>query len=911
MRTSGLQLWAIVLACMFLGSAAAASVSKNVVKSESVEPKPMAGTSQRTVLIEMFTGTWCTWCGVIKPAISRMLDEFGPDKLLMLAYHNGDTMTDSTLDVSRRAFYQQPFGGFPTTVIDGGGYTTGLNLFIVGSYGSPNPPGMSSQDYDAFKTKIQGELLPAKYTNMQITLSGDLTPTTASVTASVTATDPVTETALKMRFALYEDTLYDSLQVNGPPVHKYVVRGLVETPFTITPGQTLTFSHDFTPNPSWDKNRMGVVGFVQDDARRSYTCFTTRTCYNSPVIQSARYHFVNPSTLYVRDDDVTNMDTPSMRGEYMEAALSQAARPFDVWNTLDMMDTGTNDIRGSPNLLKMEEYGTIIWSAGSATSILTPSNVADLSEYLDGYGSLYIHGENVASDLSANNPTFLDGYLHAALGPSSTAATFMNGVASDPITGAWTATNLAFVGTSPDNVDPTATGVTMLNYPGLISAGVRATHDANSRVVTSGQNYFQGTDTRRATMVGNVLDWLDGAGGPRVTLITPNGGEEYSPGDNVAIKWSAIDVEIPVNAVDISFTSTLSTPSWQLLTSSEPNDGVYWWSVPSVNTNDCGIQIVVRDGDPMTPDGIATSAAPCTIGYPDVSMTKIISNPIPQAGEVITYTITLTNAGPLAGYATVTDALPAGVTYVSDDGGLTGVSAYFAGNTTAVWTGIVPPLSNVIWHIDATVLAGPPGTVVKNWAFFNSTSRLGGSPQSGNSRADFMIPALENWQLNLPIGKRLVSIPILLSDYRIEVVLASIATRYSYVRQYQRSDSASPWKTYVPGRAYNTLTHLRPETGFWIEITSPAVLNLVGARGGSTPILLEDGWNMVGYPSLAIGFTVAQMKASIALPNIVVEGYDPNSPPYNLWVLPDTYVLKDGEGYWLYVPSAATWHVVG
>ena len=564
-----------------------------------------------------------------------------------------------------------------------------------------------------------------------------------------------------------------------------------------------------------------------------------------------------------------------------------------------------------PNLLKMEEYGAVIGSAGSAMSILTPSNVADLSGYLDGYGNLYIHGENVATDLSTNNPTFLDGYLHAALGPSSTAATFMNGVAADPITGAWTATNLAFVGSSPDNVDPTATSATILNYPGLISAGVRATHDANSRVVTSGQNYFQGTDARKALMVGNVLDWLDGAGAPRVTLITPNGGEEYSPGDNVAIRWSAIDVEIPVNAVDIFFTSTLSTPSWQPVTANEPNDGVYWWSVPSVNTNDCGIQIVVRDGDPMTPDGVAVSGAPCTIGYPDVSMTKIINNPIPQASEVITYTITLTNAGPLAGYATVTDALPAGVTYLSDDGGLTGVSAYFAGNTTAVWTGIVPPLSNVIWHIDATVLAGPPGTTVKNWAFFNSTSRLGGSPQSGNDEADFQIPALENWQINLPIGKRLMSIPILLSDYRIEVVLASIANKYSYVRQYQRSDPASPWKSYEPGRAYNTLTHLRPETGFWIEITTAATLNLVGARGGSTPISLEDGWNMVGYPSLAPGFTVAQMKASIALPNIVVEGFDPNSPPYNLWVLPDTYVLKDGEGYWIYVPSAAIWHVVG
>ena len=904
MRTSGLQLWAIVLACMFLGTAAAVSVSRSTVASESVEPKPMAGTTPRVVLIEMFTGAWCQWCGVIKPGISRLLDEFGPEQFLMIAFHNGDTMTDTTLDTTRRAFYQNPFYGFPTTLIDGGGYTTGTSLFIVGSQGD------SPSDYDFYKAKINTEL--TKYTNIRLTLTGDLTPSALSVTAEVYASDAITETSLKMRFALYEDQVYET-QSQGPPVHKFAVRALSETPFAITQGETQYFTHDFTSfGPGWDMNRMGVVAFVQDDAKRSYSCYSGRTCYNSPIIQAAKLSPVSMNTLYVRDDDVTDMTVSPLRGEFMEAALSQADRPFDVWNTFNnMMDTGTNDERGTPSLGKMEEFGTVIWSTGSATGILTPTNEADLKAYLDGTGNLYMHGENIAEDLSVNNPTFLSGYLHAALGTTPTAATFMNGVTGDPISGAWTATNLAFVGSSPDNVDPAAGGLTYLNYPGLISAGVRATHDANSRVVTAGQNYYQGSDTRKFTMVDNVLNWLDGAGGPRVSIISPSGGEEYSPGDNVAIRWSAVDVEIPIDAVDIYFTSTLSAPSWSAITTGQPNDGVFWWSVPSVNTNDCGIQVVVRDGDLGTPDGIAVMTAPCTIGYPDVSISKSINNPTPQAPEVITYTVTLTNAGPLAGYATATDALPSGVAYVNDDGALTGVSNYFAGNTTVVWTGIVPPLSSVQWHINATVLAGPPGTLVKNWAFFNSTSRLGGSPQSGGAEADFQIPSLQNWQLVLPVGKRLVSIPILLADYRIEIVLASIAGRYSYVRQYDGTDALSPWKSYEPGRSYNTLTELRPETGFWIEMTTAGTLNVVGARAGSTPIVMQAGWNMVGYPSLSAGFTVAQMKASIGLPNIRVEGFDPNSPPYNLWVLPDTYELKGGEGYWVYIPSDATWHVIG
>ena len=133
MKLLVVRMWALLLAVVFVATAAAASVSQNSITPKADNgPKPTAGTSQRTVLMEMFTGTWCTWCGVIKPAISRLLDEYGPDKLLMLAYHNGDTLTNSPLDVSRRAYYQQPFYGFPTTIIDGGGYTTGTNLFIVG-----------------------------------------------------------------------------------------------------------------------------------------------------------------------------------------------------------------------------------------------------------------------------------------------------------------------------------------------------------------------------------------------------------------------------------------------------------------------------------------------------------------------------------------------------------------------------------------------------------------------------------------------------------------------------------------------------------------------------------------------------------------------------------------------------------
>src|SRR5262245_23328574 len=51
----------------------------------------------------------------------------------------------------------------------------------------------------------------------------------------------------------------------------------------------------------------------------------------------------------------------------------------------------------------------------------------------------------------------------------------------------------------------------------------------------------------------------------------------------------------------------------------------------------------------------------------DLALTKTVSNATPNVGDAITFTITLTNNGPTATAAgvTVTDLLPAGLTFIS------------------------------------------------------------------------------------------------------------------------------------------------------------------------------------------------------------------------------------------------------
>jgi hypothetical protein len=86
----------------------------------------------------------------------------------------------------------------------------------------------------------------------------------------------------------------------------------------------------------------------------------------------------------------------------------------------------------------------------------------------------------------------------------------------------------------------------------------------------------------------------------------------------------------------------------------------------------------------------------------DLSLVKTVSNATPDVGTNVTFTITVNNAGPSAATGvTVTDQLPSGYTYVSDNG----AGAYNSG--TGVWTvaGSIANGGSASLTITATVLA--------------------------------------------------------------------------------------------------------------------------------------------------------------------------------------------------------------
>jgi uncharacterized repeat protein (TIGR01451 family) len=119
----------------------------------------------------------------------------------------------------------------------------------------------------------------------------------------------------------------------------------------------------------------------------------------------------------------------------------------------------------------------------------------------------------------------------------------------------------------------------------------------------------------------------------------------------------------------------------------------------------------------------------------DLSIVKTVDDATPQQGDAIVYTLTLNNIGPnAAAQLEVTDALPSGVTYVSDDGGGTYDDA------TNLWTpAALASGANVVLKISATINNGTGGTTITNTATITDSNRIDPVSTNDSSSVDITV----------------------------------------------------------------------------------------------------------------------------------------------------------------------------
>jgi len=187
------------------------------------------------------------------------------------------------------------------------------------------------------------------------------------------------------------------------------------------------------------------------------------------------------------------------------------------------------------------------------------------------------------------------------------------------------------------------------------------------------------------TAAGQTLDYeitIENTGAVSLTGVTPV--DTLPDGSAGVLAGPVSDIGI-VGSIDVGETWTYTIT--YNVTLADMISGADLINTASVTTN----EIVVAE----------TDTAVTTIASSDLEITKIVDNATPNVGDNIIFTISVTNNGPSdATGVTVTDVIPNGYTYVSDDG----TGAYVSG--TGIWT--VPTMTNgntEVLNITATVNA--------------------------------------------------------------------------------------------------------------------------------------------------------------------------------------------------------------
>jgi hypothetical protein len=200
-------------------------------------------------LVELFTATWCHSCPEATHALDSLWGEFGPDGMVILQYHpsTGDPMGTPENDI--RAV-QYSVTEWPSAVFEGDTLLSSANAA-----------------YQRYRLELEnriGRRSPVK-------LGMDVTPSETEwhgVLEMVTAAHAPWDTmAVTVLIAVYEDSIL-YVAPNGETLHRFVVRDLVPDvegmDFTLTEGMQEQIEFDFTADPGWITDRMGIVAIVYD-----------------------------------------------------------------------------------------------------------------------------------------------------------------------------------------------------------------------------------------------------------------------------------------------------------------------------------------------------------------------------------------------------------------------------------------------------------------------------------------------------------------------------------------------------------------------------------------------------------------------------------------------------------------------
>ncbi len=190
------------------------------------------------------------------------------------------------------------------------------------------------------------------------------------------------------------------------------------------------------------------------------------------------------------------------------------------------------------------------------------------------------------------------------------------------------------------------------------------------------------------------------------------------------------------------------------------------------------------------------------------------------------------------------------------------------------------------------VLAGE-GDPANYFYFVCAVGSSNDSSFSANQAAKFTRP--------LSQGQNLISIPLIQSNESTETVLQTV----KYDKAWFYDASSQEWKWYMTFKAYRRgLFSVDQTMGVWVNITQDSNLTVAGVVPAQTTIHLDQGWNLVSFPSFNSSYTVFDLRLDTG--GVRVEG-NGSLAPYYLRVLGDAEALLPGYGYWVRVDAEVGW----
>ena len=242
-------------------------------------PAPLA-TTQRTVLIELFTGAACGPCVNVDEALDQMGTDYTRDQIAILVYHRSIPDTDvlETTETSARHIWYIPGAGQSTP-----------NFWVDGKIPYANGFGSKAAGVTWFTDAYNSR----KDIGSQLSIDLDGLINAGSkkgeVWVNVTALETPSITNLVLQVVVYRKDYGPYNGGNGIQQHHMAVRDMLPTNqgtgITPTPGSPYSghFTFDLSTDSCTKASDMGVVAFVQTANR---VVNTTWQRYMAEVLQS-------------------------------------------------------------------------------------------------------------------------------------------------------------------------------------------------------------------------------------------------------------------------------------------------------------------------------------------------------------------------------------------------------------------------------------------------------------------------------------------------------------------------------------------------------------------------------------------------------------------------------------------------